>query len=118
MNYHKCDGHHHKQDYCHMDDDCQDQEMPYMKEKMLRTVILTCASDMSQMKCKMEKECVKTYKTYYKMYKVCQYRLYKICPCCGHEFDYHRHRGMCPKCGVNYVIKKILRFNKPQDLFL
>ena len=100
MNYHKCDGQHPKQDYCQTDDDCQDHEMPYMKEKMTGDCYSDMCSDIAQMKCKMEKECVKTYKCYYKMYKVCQYRIYKICPCCGHEFDFHKHRGMCPKCGV------------------
>ncbi len=104
MNYHKCDSHLHKQEYCHMEDECQ-EEMPYMKEHMKEKMTGDCysemCSDMSQMKCKVEKECVKTYKCYYKMYRVCQYRLYKICPCCGHEFDYHKHRGVCPKCGVS-----------------
>jgi len=101
MNYQKCDSQHHKQDYCHMDDDCQDHEMPYVKEKMTEGCYSDMCSDIAQMKCKMEKECVKTYKCYYKMYRVCQYRLYKICPCCGHEFDFHKHRGVCPKCGAN-----------------
>lgn len=105
MNYHKCDERPHKYDYCHMDDDCHDHEMHHdthhMKEKMGDNSYSEMCCDMSQMKCKVEKECVKTYKCYYKLYKVCQYRMYKICPCCGHEFDYHRHRGMCPKCGVN-----------------
>ena len=101
MNYHKCDERPPKHDYCHMDDNCHDQEMPYMKEKINDNSYSEMCCDMSQMKCKVEKECVKTYKCYYKLYKVCQYRMYKICPCCGHEFDYHRHRGMCPKCGVN-----------------
>lgn len=44
------------------------------------------------------KECVKTYKTYYKLYKICTYCLYKVCPHCGLEFDYHECRGICPKC--------------------
>ncbi len=96
MNYHKCDGQYNKPDYCHMDDDCHDHEM-----KMPEDNCSEMCTDMSQMKCKMEKECIKTYKCYYKLYRVCQYRLYKICPCCGHEFDFHRHRGMCPKCGVH-----------------
>lgn len=110
MNYQKCDERPYKHDYCHMDDDCHDHEMhsmhemphmQHMKEKMGESGYSEMCCDMSQMKCKVEKECVKTYKCYYKLYKVCQYRMYKICPCCGHEFDYHRHRGMCPKCGVN-----------------
>jgi rubrerythrin len=97
MNYQKPDDHVHKHDYCHMDDDCKDHEMPHMKESGYSDM----CSDMSQMKCKVEKECVKTYKSYYKLYKICHYRLYKICPCCGHEFDYHQHRGICPRCGAN-----------------
>lgn len=100
MNYHKCDGNPYKPEYHHMDEDCCEHEMPYMKEKMTDSCYSDMCADISQMKCKMEKECIKTYKSYYKMYRVCQYRLYKVCPCCGHEFDYHKHRGMCPKCGV------------------
>ncbi|GMB01390.1 hypothetical protein [Pelosinus sp. IPA-1] len=101
MDYPKYDCHPHKHDYCHMDEEDHYEEMPYMKEKMGEDCYSNMCSDMSKMKCKMEKECIKTYKTYYKLYKVCQYRLYKVCPCCGHEFDYHRHRGMCHKCGVS-----------------
>lgn len=101
MNYQKYNCPPHKHDSCHMDDGCQEQEMPYMKEKMAEGCYSEMCEDMSQMKYKTEKECVKTYKCYFKLYKVCQYRMYKICPCCGLEFDYHRHRGMCPKCGVN-----------------
>lgn len=44
------------------------------------------------------KECVKTYKCCYKLYKICHYKLFKVCPRCGHEFDHHHHQGMCPKC--------------------
>ncbi len=51
---------------------------------------------------KVEKECVKTFKCVYKLYKVCTYRLCKVCPCCGHEFDYHHHRGVCPHCHGEY----------------
>jgi hypothetical protein len=49
-------------------------------------------------KCKTTKECVRTYKTYYKMYKISTYRLYKVCSRCGAEFDYYGHRGLCPRC--------------------
>jgi len=59
---------------------------------------MDCADGMPKVKCKTSKECVKTYKTYYKMYKICTYRLYKVCCRCGTEFDYYGHRGMCPKC--------------------
>jgi hypothetical protein len=48
--------------------------------------------------CRTTKECVKTYKTYYKMYKICTFRLYKVCTRCGLEFDYYGCRGMCPRC--------------------
>lgn len=54
--------------------------------------------EMPKMHCKPEKKCVKTYKCTYKLYKICHYRLYKVCPRCGHEYDYHYHRGMCPRC--------------------
>ncbi|MDR3559906.1 MAG: hypothetical protein P4N59_00500 [Negativicutes bacterium] len=51
-----------------------------------------------KIKCEPTKECVKTFKCFYKLYRVCHYHLYKVCPHCGHEFDYHHHRGICPKC--------------------
>lgn len=66
-----------------MDDECHDMDMSCCTPKM---------------KCQPTKECVKTFKCYYKLYKMCTYRLYKVCPYCGHEFDYHEHRGSCPKC--------------------
>ncbi|WP_094605390.1 hypothetical protein SPSIL_001970 [Sporomusa silvacetica DSM 10669] len=85
--YWKCDDDYGKYG-CHdknemMDDDCHDMDMSCCTPKM---------------KCQPTKECVKTYKCYYKLYKICTYRLYKVCPSCGHEFDYHEHRGACPKC--------------------
>ncbi len=58
----------------------------------------SCEGGMPKIKCKTSKECVKTYKTYYKMYKICTYRLYKVCTRCGTEFDYYGCRGLCPKC--------------------
>lgn len=51
-----------------------------------------------QMHCEPKKECVKTFTCFYKLYRVCQYRLYKVCSRCKHEFDYHHHRGVCPRC--------------------
>lgn len=63
-------------------DDCHEMDMSCCMPKM------PCPS----------KECVKTYKCFYKLYKLCTYRLYKVCPHCGHEFDYHHHRGCCPRC--------------------
>ena len=44
------------------------------------------------------KEYVKTYKCYYKLYKVSHYELHKVCPRCGQEFNYHYCQGMCPYC--------------------
>ncbi len=70
-----------KYDKCDMDE-CQDMEPCYTPK----------------MKCQTTKECVKTYKCYYKLYRICTYRLFKLCPYCGYEFDYHEHRGGCPKC--------------------
>ena len=101
MNYHKCDDHQHKQDFCHAEEDCINHEIPHPKEKCHESGYSEMCLDMSKMKCKTERECVKTYKCYYKLYKICQYRMYKVCPCCGHEFDYHHHRGICPKCNIN-----------------
>lgn len=49
---------------------------------------------------KCTKECIKTYKSTFKLYKLCRYRLYKVCPWCGHEFDYYFYH-ICPCCGDN-----------------
>jgi len=68
--------------------DCDPCETEYMEEDC-------CAP---KIKCKPAKECVKTYKCYYKLYKFCYYRLFKVCPRCGHEFDYYSQRGVCNKC--------------------
>ena len=83
--YWKCDDEYNKygcMDKCEMDD-CQDMDMSCCAPKV---------------KCMPTKECVKTFKCYYKLYKICTHRLFKICPYCGHEFDYHQHHGNCPKC--------------------
>jgi hypothetical protein len=48
--------------------------------------------------CKITKECVKTYKCHYKLYKISHYHLCMICPHCGHEFDYYYYQGLCPRC--------------------
>lgn len=76
----------HKMD-CDM---CYEPKMPKMDYDM--------CCEMPKSPCKMEKKCVKTFKCTYKLYKICQYRLHKVCPRCGHEYDYHYHRGMCPRC--------------------
>ncbi|WP_021168510.1 hypothetical protein SOV_02080 [Sporomusa ovata DSM 2662] len=82
--YWKCDDDYDKcNDKYDMNDDCHDMDMSCCTPKM---------------KCQPTKECVKTFKCYYKLYKMCTYRLYKVCPYCGCEFDYHEHRGSCPKC--------------------
>ena len=52
----------------------------------------------SEASCETTKECIKTYKCFYKLYKICHYHLYKVCPRCGHEFDYYWYQGICPKC--------------------
>jgi hypothetical protein len=54
---------------------------------------MDCCS-MPKMKCKPEKECVGMFK----MYRMCHYHMTMVCHYCGHEFDYHHHRGMCPRC--------------------
>lgn len=46
---------------------------------------------------KCTKKCVKTYRQIFKLYKVCHYQLYVVCPYCGCEFDHRRH--LCPCCG-------------------
>ncbi|CUH95458.1 hypothetical protein P22_1529 [Propionispora sp. 2/2-37] len=83
-----------KDDYCHhhyMKDDCY-KEHPgkyHCYEPMY--------CDIPKMP-KMEKECVKTFKCVYKLYRICQYKVFKVCPTCGHEFDSAYHHGVCPKC--------------------
>lgn len=66
---------------------------------------MECCMPKPKMECE-KKECVKTYKVVYKLYKTCQYRLYKVCCHCGHEYDYHHHRGMCPKCSGSMMYMK------------
>lgn len=84
--YWKCDD-----DY----DKCGCQDKHYMYDDYPDMDMSCCTP---KMKCQPVKECVKTFKCYYKLYRMCTYRLYKVCPQCGHEFDYHEHRGGCPKC--------------------
>jgi hypothetical protein len=101
MSYPKYDCQNQKPHHCQMDD-YDDCEMPCMKEKPDKVPCFNMCADLDKMKCKTERECIKTYKTCYKLYRVCEYRLYKICPCCCYEFEYHRHRGICPKCGASF----------------
>jgi len=60
--------------------------------------LITAPDGTQKIHCKTTRECVKTYKTYYKMYRICTYCLYKVCSRCGAEFDYYAHRGLCPHC--------------------
>lgn len=92
-------------DYDKMYDDCDDSSMhsmPHMHkmdcDEPKKDYDMCC--EMPKMPCKPERKCVKTFKctTTFKVYRTCHYRLYKCCPRCGHEFDYHHHRGMCPRC--------------------
>lgn len=46
-----------------------------------------------------KRKCVQTFTETYKLYQNCCYSLYKVCSCCGHEFDHNRHY-MCPSCGA------------------
>lgn len=52
---------------------------------------------MPKIKCKTEKKCIKTFTCSYKLYKLCMYKVVKVCPRCNHEYDHGRH-PMCPKC--------------------
>lgn len=69
-----------------------------------------CYVKMAVPRPKMEKSC-QTYHACFKLYKVCYTRLYKCCPHCGHEFDYHKHRGCCPHCGCthDYMVMMVCR---------
>ncbi|XEQ93846.1 hypothetical protein SCACP_27430 [Sporomusa carbonis] len=49
---------------------------------------------------KCTKKCIKIYEANFKLYRVCHYRLYKVCPRCGCEFDYYCY-CVCPCCGDN-----------------
>ncbi|MDU2063839.1 MAG: hypothetical protein E6713_03280 [Sporomusaceae bacterium] len=48
--------------------------------------------------CAPKKKCVKTFDCTFKLYRMCYYRLYKVCHACGHEYDFYQHRGTCPRC--------------------
>ncbi|HMM20785.1 MAG TPA: hypothetical protein PKA10_08580 [Selenomonadales bacterium] len=86
--------------YGHMCDECSSMEWGHHDHGGYPDKC-TCGHEYDchpKLYCKPVKECVKTYKTYYKLYRYCYYRLYKICSRCGHEFDHYEHRGCCPKC--------------------
>ncbi|MEN6413782.1 MAG: hypothetical protein ABFC84_13635 [Veillonellales bacterium] len=83
-----------------MYDDCGDHHEMDCMPKMEPDCCPPMPCEMPKMKCKPKKECVKTFKCCYKLYRITSYRLYKICSRCGCEFDHHMHQGMCPKCGI------------------
>jgi hypothetical protein len=45
------------------------------------------------------KRCIGTYTTKYRVYENCCYSIYKVCNCCGYEYD-HRKSPACPRCGA------------------
>lgn len=51
--------------------------------------------------CKPVKKCLKTFDCTFKLYHISYCRLYKVCHSCSHEYDFHHHGGVCPKCGAH-----------------
>jgi len=45
------------------------------------------------------KRCVGTFDVKHKVYEVCCFEVVRVCPHCGFEFDFKRHR-QCPRCGL------------------
>lgn len=45
------------------------------------------------------RQCLRTYTSTFKLYRVCYFRLYKVCPWCGFEFDCYHYHDICPYCG-------------------
>ena len=52
--------------------------------------------------CKPMKKCLKTFDCTFKLYRISFCRLYKVCQSCSHEYDFHHHGGVCPKCGAKF----------------
>lgn len=52
--------------------------------------------------CKPTKKCLKTFDCTFKLYRLSYCRLYKVCQSCGHEYDFHHHGGVCPRCGTQF----------------
>ena len=52
--------------------------------------------------CKPTKKCLKTFDCTFKLYRLSYCRLYKVCQSCGHEYDFHHHVGVCPRCGSQF----------------
>jgi hypothetical protein len=44
------------------------------------------------------RRCIGTYTTKYKVYEDCCYSVYKVCNCCGDEYNYQKY-PRCPRCG-------------------
>lgn len=93
----KCQVKCHEDSKCNYEEECSDMMGHhhfgnYSKESEC------CHVPKMKVKCGPTKECVKTYKCCYKLYRFTQYRLYKVCTSCGHEFDHYQHQGVCPKC--------------------
>ena len=60
---------------------------------------LPCDVDccMPKINCKPEKKCIKTFNCTYRLYKICFYKVVRVCPRCNHEYDNEWH-PVCPKC--------------------
>ena len=94
----KCGGKYTKDNMCTCQEECSDMAMPH-QECYPPQEDEHCHVPKMSVKCSPPtKECVKTYKCCYKLYKFTQYRLYKVCTVCGYEFDHYQNRGMCTKC--------------------
>ena len=52
---------------------------------------------MPKINCKPEKKCIKTFACTYRLYRICFYKVVRVCPRCSHEYDNKRH-PVCPKC--------------------
>lgn len=89
--YYKCDEKYPPKYYDKCEDKCEDKcdDYDYPAYDM------DCC--MPKMKCKTEKKCIKTFTCSYKLYKLCMYKVVKVCPRCNHEYDHGRY-PMCPKC--------------------
>lgn len=46
-----------------------------------------------------DRRCVGTYTTQYRVYENRCYSVYKVCGCCGYEYDHQRYHA-CPRCGA------------------
>jgi predicted amidophosphoribosyltransferase len=46
-----------------------------------------------------ERRYIGTHTTTHRLYQNCSYDIYKVCSCCGNEYD-DRHYDACPMCGA------------------